>query len=310
MVAPSAMASAADGRVRALSRTWPRALAVAGLLTALAAAVAFTWWPRQRYASFGDLRLQSGETITDLVIGYRTLGRLNPSRSNAVLVLPWYQGTSRDLVFQVAGHRIVDASTHFVIMVDVLGNGVTTSPSNSARQPDGTFPTFTIADIVATQHRLVTETLQLSRLRAIVGFSMGGMEVFEWIVTHPEMIDRAVSIVGSPQSQADDVARWKEGVRLPLQGAGPYNHIRQAEAIMTHDITKRFGGSMERAAAAVRSRLLVAGTHDDGIVNPKPGFAFARMAGATVLELDGRCGHQAPSCERVALRAAVRQFVD
>ncbi len=79
---------------------------------------------------------------------------------------------------------------------------------------------------------------------------------------------------------------------------------------MAHDVSTRFGGSMERAAAAIRSQLLMVSTWEDREVNPKPAFELARMAGATILELDGRCGHQAPSCERVALWAAVRRFLE
>jgi homoserine O-acetyltransferase/O-succinyltransferase len=305
------MTSVADDRIRAPRRRGIRLLALASVLAAIVAAVALSWWPRQRYADFGDFRLQSGETIHDLVVGYRTMGRLDASRSNAVLVVPWHQGTSYELVFQVGSRDpLVDTSKHFVILVDVLGNGVSSSPSNSSRQPQESFPQFSIGDMVAIQHRLITETFQLSRLRGVVGISMGGMQVFEWAVTHPDMMDRAVSIVGSPQSQADDVQRWKEGMPAILRGAQPYNVIRQAEAIMTHDVSRRFSGSMERAAAAIRSRLLVAGASTDEMVNPKPGFQFARLAGATILELDGRCGHRAPSCERATVRAAVRQFLD
>jgi homoserine acetyltransferase len=302
-----------------------------GLLAAIVMTLAFTWVPRQRYAHFGDFRLQSGETLSNLVIGYRTAGRLDALKTNAVLVTPWFQGTSRELAWQVGPDKLVDTSAHFVIMVDALGNGVSSSPSTSTTQPGASFPRFTIADIVETERRLVTETLQLTRLRAVVGISMGGMQVFEWAVTHPEMIDKAVAIVGSPQSQPDDLQRWNEGIqhvqaspwtrarmRLSagdLLGAAaelrlnPHDYMRQADAIKAHDIPRRFGGSMERTATAIRTRMLVVSTRDDRAVNPEPAFELARLAGARVLELDGRCGHQAPSCERATLWPALKRFL-
>jgi homoserine acetyltransferase len=327
------MVSVADGGNRLPRR--PRRIvlfASVAVVVAMAVTAAFAWPPRQRFANYGDFRLQNGETIADLVVGYRTAGELDASRSNAVLVAPWMQGTSGELARQIGPGKLVDTSTHFVIMVDALGNGVSSSPSNSTRQPAAAFPSFTIGDMVETQRRLVTETLQIKRLQAVVGISMGGMQAFEWTVAHPELIDKAVAIVGSPKSQPDDLERLKEGIqyvqvspwtRARTQFSGghllaavselrvqPYDYIRQAEAMIAHDISKRFDGSMERTAAAIGNRWLLASTWGDRSVNPKPAFELARLSGATIVELDGRCGHMASSCERATVWLAVRRFLD
>jgi homoserine O-acetyltransferase len=326
MVSAADVALAARGRRRRI-----RFFASLGVLAGISMTLAFSWMPRQQYAYFGDFRLQSGATIHDLVVGYRTAGQLDASRSNAVLLAPWFQGTSSELSRQVGPDKLVDTSTNFVIMVDALGNGVSSSPSTSTRQPGSAFPRFTIGDIVETQRRLVTDTFQLTRLRAVVGISMGGMQVFEWTVAHPEMIEKAIAIVGSPQTQPDDLERWKEGMQHvqvspwtrartqllagnPLAAAAelrvePLDYIRQAEAVIAHDIPKRFGGSMERTAAAMRSRMLMVSTWDDESVNPKPAFELARLAGAEILELNGRCGHQAPGCERATLWPELKRFL-
>jgi homoserine O-acetyltransferase len=288
--------------------------------------------PSQHVARLGDLRLQSGELIKDSVVGYRTRGQLNAARSNAVLVTPWYQGTSGQLARQIGPGMLVDSSKYFVIIVDAFGNGVSSSPSNSSLQPAGSFPVFTIADIVESQYQLVTRTFQLSHLHAVVGISMGGMQVFQWMTAHPDFIDKGVSIVGSPQSQPDDkgrsadvirsvrvpawtrarraLSRWQPRAALNELRIDPENYIRQAQAISTLDIFQSFGGSMERAAAAMRAELMVVSTWQDREVNPKPAFDFARTARADVLELDGRCGHQAPSCERATLWPAVARFLE
>jgi hypothetical protein len=145
-------------------------------------------------------------------------------------------------------------------------------------------------------------------------------------------MNRAVTIVGSPQSQPDDRQRWADGIAWLGQPvwtrtrqmlfrarprtavnelrAEPYDYIRQAEAIMAFDISRPFAGSMERAAAAIRADLMVVSTWQDREVNPRPAFDLARLAHAAVLELDGRCGHQAPSCERKTLWPAVARFLD
>jgi homoserine O-acetyltransferase/O-succinyltransferase len=279
----------------------------------------------------GDCRLESGAVIRDCRVTYRTRGRLNAERSNAVLVVPWFQGTSVQLALQVGPGKMVDTSKYFVILADSLGNGSASSPSNSAAQPGAAFPAFTMRDIVESQYRLVTETLGLRHLHAIVGISMGGMQVFEWTIAHPDFMTKAVSIVGSPRTQPDDVERWNEAVRWlgnpawsrtrsrlselkPRSALAELrletdNQLRQIQAIVGHDITRPFGGSMERTAASLRAELLVVGTLADREVNNRPAFELARLARAQVLELDGRCGHQAPSCERATLWPAMARFL-
>jgi homoserine O-acetyltransferase len=282
-------------------------------------------------ARLGDCRLESGAVIRDCRVTFRTRGRLNAERSNAVLIVPWFQGTSVELALQVGPGKLVDTSKYFVILADSLGNGRASSPSNSAAQPGARFPPFSMRDIVESQYRLVTETLGLRHLHAIVGISMGGMQVFEWTIAYPDFMTKAVSIVGSPRTQPDDVARWNEMVRWLGNSAwsrtrsrlselkprsalaelrlATENQRRQIQAIVGHDITRPFGGSMERTAAALRTELLVVGTLADREVNNHPAFELARLAGAPVLELDGRCGHQAPSCERATLWPAMARFL-
>jgi homoserine O-acetyltransferase len=292
----------------------------------------FGYAPRQQFAQLGDFRLESGATIREAFIGYRTLGRLNASRSNAVLVAPWYQGTTWQLAHQIGPGKLVDSSKYFVILVDTLGNGVSSSPSNSATQPGVSFPQFTIADMVESQHQLLTRVLGISHLHAVVGISMGGMQVFEWMTRHPGFMHKGVSIVGSPQAQQSDqencagiirvasepawprireaVWQFKPRTALNELRSNPHNQILQARAIASLDIARAFDGSMARAAESLRAELMVVGTWQDRDVNPRPGFDFARLANARVLELDGRCGHQAPSCERATMWPAIASFLD
>jgi homoserine O-acetyltransferase len=226
----------------------------------------------------------------------------------------------------------VDSARYFVIIVDALGNGVSSSPSNSTLQPGGDFPRFTMGDVVESQYQLVTHTFHLAHLKAVLGISMGGMQVFQWMIAHPDFMDKAVSIVGSPRSQPDDRQRWQELIRtveahppwkramlalgrlspraaLCELGIDANDHARRAQAVMALDISVPFGGSMERAAAAIRAKTLVVGTWQDQEVNPQPAFELARIAHAEVFELDGRCGHQAPSCEESTLWRVVAGFL-
>lgn len=163
--------------------------------------------PAQQVAELGRCELESGQHVENCRLGYRTFGRLNQAKDNAVLVPTWFTGTSKELA-ALMPDRFVDTKRYFLVLVDALGNGVSSSPSNSTKQPRLQFPRITVRDMVESQHRLVTETLGLERLHAVVGISMGGMQAIQWSVAYPDRVARVVSMVGSPQLSAYDLSFW------------------------------------------------------------------------------------------------------
>lgn len=169
--------------------------------------------PPQQFADLGSCETESGTSIANCRIGYRTAGTLNEARSNAVLVPTWYRGTSEGHLF-LANSEVIDPNKYFLIFADAIGNGVSISPSNSTAQPLGTFPQLRIVDIVDAQHRLLTEQFGIEKLHAVVGISMGGMQAFEWGVRYPDFADRIVAIAGSPQLPAFDIALWRSQNQL------------------------------------------------------------------------------------------------
>jgi homoserine O-acetyltransferase len=310
----------------------------------------------QRIADIGDLELANGQVLRDCRVGYRTFGRLDAKRSNAVLFPTWFGGTTEHLTDLVGPGKLVDSKVFYVITVDALANGVSTSPSNSKLQPRMHFPEIGVRDMVASQHALLTRVLHITRLRAVVGISMGGMQAFEWAVSHPAFIDRAVAIVGSPRLAAYDLLLWQSELdaifadpewkggdytaqpllrvvqeiqELALSTPERYNRansrqaflagigkrvpptldavdrVRQLQAMMTHDVSAPFAGSMDKAIAQMKAPLLVVVDARDHMVTPDPALDFAATAKARVLKLDTDCGHLAPTCERAKIAAAI-----
>ncbi|MFH1851997.1 MAG: alpha/beta fold hydrolase [Candidatus Neomarinimicrobiota bacterium] len=163
----------------------------------------------QQYAELGDFSLENGETIRDCRIGYRTYGQLNQEKSNVILFPTWFGGTSEHLGNLVGPDKLIDSTRYFVIAIDALGDGVSSSPSNSQFQPGEQFPLFTIRDMVNSQYRALTEVLDIRHLHCIVGGSMGGMQTFQWLVSYPDFMDKAVPYVGAPWQTAYGRLVWE-----------------------------------------------------------------------------------------------------
>jgi homoserine O-acetyltransferase/O-succinyltransferase len=177
----------------------------------------------QQFAAFGDFRLQSGSVIHDFKLGYRTLGTLNSDRSNAILWPTWLGGTTSDLLQFIGPANVVDSNKYFVVLVDAIGNGVSSSPSNSKSQPLLKFPEFQIRDMVEAEHRLATDVLHLSHLRAVIGISMGGMQTFCWVLTYRDFMDVAIPMMGSPQSTSYDKLLWTAQIDA-IESDPAWNH--------------------------------------------------------------------------------------
>ncbi|HEX9083780.1 MAG TPA: alpha/beta fold hydrolase, partial [Gemmatimonadaceae bacterium] len=163
--------------------------------------------PRATVASLGTCRLESGATIENCRIAYRTFGRLNAARTNGVLIPTWLLGRSEDWIGMLGANGWVDTTRFFTVVVDAFGNGRSSSPSNTPPAGRAAFRDLTIRDMVDAQHRLVVEILKLPRLHAVLGISMGGHQAFEWAVRYPNFVDAVVPVVGSPRPAAFDQAR-------------------------------------------------------------------------------------------------------
>src|SRR6201995_5978587 len=143
--------------------------------------------PHQLFAE-GDLKLESGEAIRDFSISYVTQGTLNAKKSNAILMVTAISGNHHRIDFMIGPGKALDPAKYFIICTDSIGNGLTTSPSNSKAQPRMQFPKFNIRDMVNSQQRLVTEKFGIKRLVTVIGASMGGMQALQWGVSYPDMM--------------------------------------------------------------------------------------------------------------------------
>src|SRR5215471_2402332 len=107
--------------------------------------------PAHQSFNEGDLKLESGDVIKDFSISYVTHGALNAKKSNAILVVTAISGNHHRIDFMIGPGKALDPDKYFIIATDAIGNGLSTSPSNSKSQHGTQFPRFTIRDMVESQ---------------------------------------------------------------------------------------------------------------------------------------------------------------
>lgn len=149
-----------------------------------------------------NVMLQKGGVLPLARLAYKTLGALNAARDNAVLVPSWYTGTHNETeMFMVGAGRALDPNKYFIILPNLLANGVSSSPSNTpAPAEQARFPKVTFYDNVRLQQMLVREKLGIERLRLVTGWSMGASQTFQWAAQFPDMVAAACPIAGSART--------------------------------------------------------------------------------------------------------------
>jgi homoserine O-acetyltransferase len=190
------------------------------LLAALLCLAASSYAQEQKFADLGDFKLVNGEILRNCRIGYRTFGKINGDRSNIVVFPTWAGGTTEQLKDNVGAGKLISDADYYVVLIDALANGVSSSPSNSTAQPHMKFPNIGVRDMVNTEHELLTKTLGIRHVKAVMGISMGGMQTFQWMVSYPDFMDKAIPIVGSPHVAAYDVVFWRINIDSIEDSAG------------------------------------------------------------------------------------------
>lgn len=162
--------------------------------------------PPQQFVELGDVDLYSGEILKDCRMGYRIIGEPNENESNYVVYPTWHGGTSEHIFGLINKYNFVDTTTYCILLVDALGNGVSSSPSNSKTQSGEAFPEIRVIDM-ARCVKGVLDRLEITHVHAVVGGSMGSMQGFELICEYPELADKAVLYVSSPRNSTYDLIR-------------------------------------------------------------------------------------------------------
>ncbi|NIG77917.1 alpha/beta fold hydrolase [Klebsiella sp. Ap-873] len=170
----------------------------------------------QADAVFANYKFRDGETLAQVKLHYATLGKAHRNAQgeidNAILVLHWTGADSRALLSPVwtkslyGPGRPLDSNRYYLIFADSIGHGQSSKPSDGLKAK---FPNYDYGDMVDLQHKLVTETLGIKHLHAVIGMSMGGMNAWQWAVAYPNMMDGVMPVVSLPIKVSGRNLLWR-----------------------------------------------------------------------------------------------------
>ena len=172
----------------------------------------------------GDVRLSTGQTLRAAKLAYKTYGTLNGDKSNAIVYPTWYSGQHYDNEWLIGAGMALDPKKYFIIVPNMLGNGLSSSPSNTPPPYDRSrFPNITLYDNVTLQHRLVTEKFGIYKVKLVVGWSMGAQQTNQWGCLYPDMVERIAPFCGSAKTAPHNFV-FLEGVKAALTSDAAWNN--------------------------------------------------------------------------------------
>jgi homoserine O-acetyltransferase len=170
----------------------------------------------------GHFELQSGVVLPGAQLAYKTYGELNASRDNVVVLPTFYTGSHmRNEGFFGAG-RAIDPERHYVVSVNLFGNGISSSPSNTPSPFNAAnFPDITLFDNIFAQYRLLTEELGVEKIALVTGWSMAGCQSFQWGAQYPDFVNAILPFCASAKTAEHNIV-FLEGVKAALQADSVY----------------------------------------------------------------------------------------
>jgi homoserine O-acetyltransferase/O-succinyltransferase len=170
----------------------------------------------------GDVVLQSGITLRQAKLAYKTYGKLAPSCDNVVVMPTFFGAQHPDNEAMIGAGRALDPERYFIVVPNMFGNGLSSSPSNTPPPLDrAAFPHVTLYDNVLCQHRLITQHLGIQQIKLVVGFSMGAQQAFHWVALYPDIVQAIAPICGSARTSPHNYL-FLEGIKAALQADAAY----------------------------------------------------------------------------------------
>jgi len=214
-----------------------RSTRAAALMRALVSAIliAAVWQPSMAAAADGDrqafvirgFKLETGAVLPEARVMYATYGVINKARDNVVVLPSHYMADAHGYDWLIGPDKALDPARYFLVATELFGNGKSSSPSNTPAPFHGSqFPVTTIRDNVEAVRRLLHDNFEIDHVRAVIGFSMGGEQAFQWAVSHPDFADRIVVTAATAKTWPHGVVRLRSQIAAieadPVFAGGNY----------------------------------------------------------------------------------------
>jgi homoserine O-acetyltransferase len=302
------------------------------------------WATKTGRFALGELALQSGGTLPAAELSWKTYGALAPARDNVIVYPTSYSAQHTDLEWLIGPDGILDPTRWFIVIPDMFGNGLSSSPSTTTSYPS----LITSADNVRAQQRLLREAFGVERIACVYGFSMGAQQAYHWAALYPDQVERAVILCGSARTSVHNKVFlgsllatmsqdwYRAGLHLSSAGAATLDDFldkhwepgftrRAAEDLyaqvctwMASDISANelYDGDLVRALQAIRAHVLLMPSRTD-LYFPVADNAdeIAHLANAELRPIPSIWGHIAGAPESnpvdfAFVRNAVRAWLD
>lgn len=163
--------------------------------------------------TIANFATEAGTVLPEARIVYGTYGTLNAARDNVILVPSHYMADWHGYEWLIGKDRSLDPDRYFIVATEMFGNGRSSSPSNTPEPLHGPrFPVTTIRDNVEAVRRLLAQTYGITHVRAVIGFSMGGQQAFQWAVSHPDFADRIVVTAATAKTYGHGIVRLESQI--------------------------------------------------------------------------------------------------
>jgi homoserine O-acetyltransferase len=171
-----------------------------------------------------NFHTESGVVLPEAKIVYGTYGHLNADGSNAILLPSHYMANMHGYEWLIGPGKALDPNKQFLIATELFGNGRSSSPSNTPEPFHGPrFPVMTMRDNVNAVHQLLTQELHVQHLQAVIGFSMGAQQAFQWGVSYPDFMDRIVATSGTAKTYGHGIVRLESQIDA-IETDPAFNH--------------------------------------------------------------------------------------
>lgn len=155
-----------------------------------------------------NFKTETGVVLPEAKVVYGTYGHLNAAHDNAILLPSHYMADHQGYEWIIGGDKALDTTKFFLIATELFGNGHSSSPSNTPEPFHGPrFPIVTIRDNVEAVHQLLTGYFKVNHLKALIGFSMGAQQAFQWAVSYPDFTDKIVATSGTAKTYPHGIVR-------------------------------------------------------------------------------------------------------